>query len=333
MKIKNRILIFTLIFIIMLAFNNISKAAQDWSEVWNIMSKKDLSTDNTYLWDEYGMVMTDARDISESELLALDGEDRLAYIRFSAAFIAANTGKLVANSDTPPTDICVGMKKNLEILENKATDLTTEEKTKINEFKGMASNLVTTNDEGFESFEDFLENATEPQIQEALNNLGGYRDKNNNIVYFTAEQEKQVKEKQGDKIDEINENADKNKPDQSVLDRKPIGLLPESESDGQISMDDTIQGAMDFVNKGQETVIEQTKLQNVIKSLYNILLVVAMVVAVITGLIIAIKFMTSSVEGKAEVKKVLLPYLISCAVTFGAFGIWKLIVEILNNLE
>lgn len=333
MKIKNRILIFTLIFIIMLAFNNISKAAQDWSEVWNIMSKKDLSTDNVSLWDEYGMVMTDARDISESELLALDGEDRLAYIRFSAAFIAANTGKLVANSDTPPTDICVGMKKNLEILESKATDLTTEEKTKINEFKGMASNLVTTNDEGFESFEDFLENATEPQIQEALNNLGGYRDKNNNIVYFTAEQEKQVKEKQGDKIDEINENADKNKPDQSVLDRKPIGLLPESESDGQISMDDTIQGAMDFVNKGQETVIEQTKLQNVIKSLYNILLVVAMVVAVITGLIIAIKFMTSSVEGKAEVKKVLLPYLISCAVTFGAFGIWKLIVEILNNLE
>lgn len=333
MKIKNRILIFTLIFIIMLAFNNISKAAQDWSEVWNIMSKKDLSTDNVSLWGEYGMVMTDARDISESELLALDGEDRLAYIRFSAAFIAANTGKLVANSDTPPTDICVGMKKNLEILESKATDLTTEEKTKINEFKGMASNLVTTNDEGFESFEDFLENATEPQIQEALNNLGGYRDKNNNIVYFTAEQEKQVKEKQGDKIDEINENADKNKPDQSVLDRKPIGLLPESESDGQISMDDTIQGAMDFVNKGQETVIEQTKLQNVIKSLYNILLVVAMVVAVITGLIIAIKFMTSSVEGKAEVKKVLLPYLISCAVTFGAFGIWKLIVEILNNLE
>ena len=58
-----------------------------------------------------------------------------------------------------------------------------------------------------------------------------------------------------------------------------------------------------------------------------------MVVAVVTGIVIAIKFMTSSVEGKAEVKKVLLPYIISCAVTFGAFGIWKLVVEILNNLE
>ena len=198
----------------------------------------------------------------------------------------------------------------------------------------MASNLVTeeNGNGGFESFEDFLENATITQTQEALE-LGGYRDKNGNIVSFSEEQRNQLLEKQDENVDETNDAANNNKSEQSILDRKPIGLLPENTSDGEITVDETIEGAMDFINSGTQEVIKQNKLQEVTKSLYNVLLVVAMVVAVVTGIVIAIKFMTSSVEGKAEVKKVLLPYIISCAVTFGAFGIWKLVVEILNNLE
>lgn len=336
MRIIKQIIPLIIIFIILLSRNFTVSAAQDWSAVWERLKDKDLSTDNISMWESDGnaLAMTDARDISESELLALDQEDRRAYILFSAAFIAANTGKLVANSDVPPNDICKGMKRSIEILESNVTDLTDEEKTKINEFKTMASNLVTDENEEarFESFEDFLANATIPQIQEALE-LNGYRDKNGRIVEFTKEQREQVLEKQDENVDDTNEAAENNKPDQSVLDRKPIGLLPEKDGDGQITVDETIDGAMDFINSGQKDVIIQDRLQGITKSLYNVLLVVAMVVAVITGLIIAIKFMTSSVEGKAEVKKVLLPYIISCAVTFGSFAIWKLVVEILNNLE
>ena len=342
MKIKNRILIFTLIFIIMLAFNNISKAAQDWSAVWEETEmygggKVEYQNPSWTMVDSY---IAAAEQISEQELKGLSNEDRLGFIKFVSAFTGDNTGKLqsdIQQYNDPNSQIAKlyrNMESKIKFLESNSS-LTDEEKTYIEKDKIIFENF-NNKQEGFSSYEEFLANATTTQKINARI-LGGYFDKAGNIVELTKEQIDQITDEAGEEINESNEASDEidemNKPDQSVLDRKPIGLLPESESDGQISMDDTIQGAMDFVNKGQETVIEQTKLQNVIKSLYNILLVVAMVVAVITGLIIAIKFMTSSVEGKAEVKKVLLPYLISCAVTFGAFGIWKLIVEILNNLE
>ena len=54
-----------------------------------------------------------------------------------------------------------------------------------------------------------------------------------------------------------------------------------------------------------------------------------MVVAVIIGLVIGIKFMVSSVEEKAKIKELLLPYVVGCGVVFGAFGIWSLVVNIL----
>ena len=38
-----------------------------------------------------------------------------------------------------------------------------------------------------------------------------------------------------------------------------------------------------------------------------------------------------SVEEKANIKEVLVPYVVGCIVIFGAFAIWKLIVTILGN--
>ena len=43
--------------------------------------------------------------------------------------------------------------------------------------------------------------------------------------------------------------------------------------------------------------------------------------------------MAGSVEQKAKVKDSLVPYIVGCIVIFGAFGIWKLVIQILNNLE
>lgn len=42
--------------------------------------------------------------------------------------------------------------------------------------------------------------------------------------------------------------------------------------------------------------------------------------------------MVGSVEQKAKVKDSLLPYIIGCIVIFGAFGIWKLVLTILENI-
>ena len=43
--------------------------------------------------------------------------------------------------------------------------------------------------------------------------------------------------------------------------------------------------------------------------------------------------MLSSVEGKADVKKALVVYVIGCIAIFGAFGIWKLLLQLLEPLE
>lgn len=103
------------------------------------------------------------------------------------------------------------------------------------------------------------------------------------------------------------------------------------ETYGADTVDSVIQGAQDFLNKGQDTVIDETRLHNASNFIFNLLLAVAMIVAVIVGMVLGIQFMTSSIEEKAKIKEALLPYVVSCIVIFGAFGIWKLAVIILSK--
>lgn len=66
--------------------------------------------------------------------------------------------------------------------------------------------------------------------------------------------------------------------------------------------------------------------------MYNLLLGLGIIVAVIVGIIIGIKYMIGSIDEKAECKQLLLPYFVSCFVVFGAFGIWKLAVNIVSKI-
>ena len=96
------------------------------------------------------------------------------------------------------------------------------------------------------------------------------------------------------------------------------------------SLSEAIGGADDFINHGiqnQSPAIDEGNLSNMSDMLYNALLVIA----VIVGLVIAIQFMTGSVGERAKVKETLIPYVAGCIVIFGAFGIWKLVVNILSQ--
>ncbi len=42
--------------------------------------------------------------------------------------------------------------------------------------------------------------------------------------------------------------------------------------------------------------------------------------------------MAGSVEQKAKVKDSLVPYIVGCIVIFGAFGIWKLVLTLLESV-
>lgn len=103
------------------------------------------------------------------------------------------------------------------------------------------------------------------------------------------------------------------------------------------TVDDVFGDADEFINQGEQQQngtggINEEILGETSGFLYNLLLAIGIVVAVIVGSILGIKYMMGSVEEKAEYKQTLLAYLISCAVVFGAFGIWKLVINILSGV-
>lgn len=92
-----------------------------------------------------------------------------------------------------------------------------------------------------------------------------------------------------------------------------------------------IQGADGFITNGSSSdMIAGDKIKNLSDIIYNVLLILGTVIAVIVGSVLGIQFITGSVEQKAKVKDSLIPFVIGCVVIFGAFGIWKLIITILR---
>lgn len=92
--------------------------------------------------------------------------------------------------------------------------------------------------------------------------------------------------------------------------------------------------AKGFIEKGESQAndkISDTSMKSLSDTIYNILLVVGIVIAVIVGLMLGIKFIMGSIEEKAEVKNMVVPYIIGCVVLFGAFTIWQIIVELLQS--
>ena len=101
------------------------------------------------------------------------------------------------------------------------------------------------------------------------------------------------------------------------------------------SMDDIIKKGKDFINppSGSTVVtVEERKIYDLSKTISSILQVVSIAAALIMSMILGIKYMTGTVEDQANVKETLIPYIIGCFVAFGAFSIWKLLVNILNGL-
>ncbi len=121
-----------------------------------------------------------------------------------------------------------------------------------------------------------------------------------------------------------------------LLDKNEI-IKISSDSTG---IDDIIGGVHNFEQAGQELsdnsitggmTVDDENMQNISSLVYNTLLILGIVVVVIVGLVIGIKFMTGSVEQKAEIKQTLPPYIVGCIIIFGAFTIWSIVVNVLNQ--
>ncbi len=98
------------------------------------------------------------------------------------------------------------------------------------------------------------------------------------------------------------------------------------------NLSDLISDADSFERAGKELQYQEGNLQQVSTAMYNILLLLAVAIALIVGVIVGIKYMVGSVEEKANYKAMLIPYVAGCVVVFGSFGIWKLVITILENI-
>lgn len=104
-------------------------------------------------------------------------------------------------------------------------------------------------------------------------------------------------------------------------------------------LQDIMNRAESFVNNGEsgktedgKNVINYEALQSGSDTLYNVLLVIGIAVAFIWGIVLGIQFITGSLGEKADVKKNLIVYVIGCIIIFGAFGIWRLLLQLLQPL-
>ena len=84
--------------------------------------------------------------------------------------------------------------------------------------------------------------------------------------------------------------------------------------------------------KDSHIMINEDKLKESQSFIFNALLAAGTIITVFIGGFLGIKFMLASAEDKADIKQTLIPYIIGCLVIYGAFGIWKIIITVLDSM-
>lgn len=102
--------------------------------------------------------------------------------------------------------------------------------------------------------------------------------------------------------------------------------------DAPKTVDDTLHQAQKFISPDTSGTIDQGKMKTAIDLIYDLLLGIAIIAALIVGVILGIKFMVGAADEQADIKQKLIVYIAGCVVVFGAFGIWKLVVTIMKSL-
>lgn len=161
--------------------------------------------------------------------------------------------------------------------------------------------------------------------------------------YNSEELEKYIEDTTGKKISEIRGESkkaqekveNKNEDGYAGFEQGQLYHLPDrvaKNDSNSTNLDQIIDGADKFMNSATKNEIESDAIQNLSNTIYNILLVVGIIIAIIIGAVIGIMFITGSVEQKADVKKLLIPYIVGCVVVFGSFAIWKIAVTMFSGM-
>lgn len=107
-----------------------------------------------------------------------------------------------------------------------------------------------------------------------------------------------------------------------------------SNASSSFTLDTIMENGKNFIDNGKgEDKFASGSIEDMIKSIYNVLLVMGIIAIVIVGVILSIQFITGSLEEQAKVKEMLVPYIIGSVVILTAFTIWKIVVDILQAVQ
>lgn len=105
-------------------------------------------------------------------------------------------------------------------------------------------------------------------------------------------------------------------------------------SSGSLSWSSIIQKGKNFISSGNnEQKINQSQVENDLLPLARILMGIAILVLLIVGAILGVKYMIAGADEKAGIKEKLVWYVISAVLIFGAVAIFNIAVTVLNNVS
>lgn len=317
---KNNILIFIFLFVFLVAvsINTVSNAAATPMEMyknflWNKKQYSDYSKEELQNFIDWnGAYPSDANE----------QEDWRNYYDASV---------FEGQREGAKGQIEIYNSNNEEAIEDSKKD----NNTKQEEIKELREQIANDRSKS-------LKDMSEKELQECINrcikykNLTGQSDTQFEFRdwYNQLNAEKQSKGYEKDTtLDDtkVNNNGktEQEEKEEATIDNAYIGKV---DRDSAHTLGEIIDEGGKFISSANEEKIEQEDLQEMSNTIYNILLVLGIVIAVVVGAVLGIKFITEGVEGKAEVQKALVPYIIGCVVVFGAFIIWKIVVDILQSM-
>ncbi len=152
----------------------------------------------------------------------------------------------------------------------------------------------------------------------------GGEDKNGNKIELNEDEVDKATKRYGDLSGRAATNVPiYHSPERTSSDRQ--------QTEGDI-LEEIIGNSEKFAQSGNNNAIDNERFKYIMSYIYNMFFQVGIVAAVIIAAVLGIKFMLSSLDQKAEVKKMLGVYVIACVVIFGSFGIWKLVLTILDQM-
>ena len=103
------------------------------------------------------------------------------------------------------------------------------------------------------------------------------------------------------------------------------------ERQGESGLDQLVEDSNSMI-EGDEVRYDREKIKEFTRTLYNIIFGIGIIASIVMGCILGTKIMLGGLETKVQAKSLLIPYTVGCVVIFGGFGIWKLIIEIFQQM-